>query len=192
MCSFQSGVEYRKCKRPFLPTARAHLVADPRHRKPPSSRSPVREAREAAWQAACRSPPDQRAAQSRSLRVAGSGRAASGTVGLAGAWVKSPLPVHRVPGRRRGSPRPPEPFAAAPSEPPQPCGLPVTSHRFCSCPASEPAAYRLPTGLRQRSWACNARGALCYAIGECSFSTVGSSCPSTADSPLEGPPARAL
>ena len=45
-----------------------------------------------------------------------------------------------------GEPSPPEPFAAAPSEPPQPCRLPVTSHRFCSCPASEPAAYRLPTG----------------------------------------------
>ena len=35
------------------------------------------------------------------------------------------------------------------SEPPQPRRLPVTSHRFYPCPASGPAACRLPTGLRQ-------------------------------------------
>ena len=40
------------------------LAPTPRHRKPPPSRSPVREAREAAWQAARRSLP----AQGRRLR----------------------------------------------------------------------------------------------------------------------------
>ena len=83
-------------------------------------------------------PPAQRAAQR------------SGTVGLAGAWVKSPPPQLPSTWEAQGEPsRPPESFAAAPSEPPQPRRLPVTSHRFCPCPASEPAACRLPTGLRQ-------------------------------------------
>jgi len=50
------------------------LSPTPRHRKPPPSHAPVREAREAAWRAARRSPPAQRAAQSRRRRVAGSGR----------------------------------------------------------------------------------------------------------------------
>jgi hypothetical protein len=58
------GSEYRKFKRPFPPTARPTLAPTPRHRKPPPSRSPVREARDAAWQAARRSPP----AQGRRLR----------------------------------------------------------------------------------------------------------------------------
>jgi hypothetical protein len=53
--------EYRKIKRPFPPTARAHPVAYP---APLGTTSRRASAREAAWQAARRSPPAPHAAQS--------------------------------------------------------------------------------------------------------------------------------
>ena len=117
----------------------------PRHRKPPSSRSPVREAREAAWQAACRSPPisaPRRAAASGSQAQAAQ---RSGTVGLAGAWVKSPPPVHRVPGRHRGASRPPNRLQPPPPSRPSRAGCP--SPAISSVRALR-ASLR-PTGCRQ-------------------------------------------
>ena len=120
MCGFQS--EYRKCKRPFPPTARAHLVADP---APP----------EATFQ------PFSRPRGSRG-RLAG--RPLSAPRSEAAPWGSlaprsSPhLPGYRVPGRHRGALSPPEPFAAAPSEPPsragarhQPSVLSVPCERAC-------------------------------------------------------------
>ena len=90
--------------KPKLELLRTHLVADPAPPEVPSSRSPVREAREAAWQAARRAPPAQRAAQSPASESQAQAAQRSGTVGLAGAWVKSPPPSYRVPGRHRGNP----------------------------------------------------------------------------------------
>src|SRR5262249_61300688 len=60
----RKGAKYRKIKRPFPPTA-CPLSPPPCHRTLPPSRSPVREARSAAWQGA-----RLLAAQSRRRRVA--------------------------------------------------------------------------------------------------------------------------
>jgi hypothetical protein len=54
----------------------------------------------------------------------------------------------------------PRAVCSRPLRPPQPRRQPVTSHRCSPCPANGPAAFRLPTGLRQprarwrgRGWA---------------------------------------
>ena len=143
-------------------------------------------------------PPAARRPISAPRRAAASGSQAqaaqrSGTVGLAGAWVKSPPPRSPSTWEAQGEPsRPPNRLQPPPPSRPSRAGCP--SPAIGSVRALR--ASLQPTGCRQgyasSSWACSTRGALCCAIGECSFSTVGSSCPSTADSPLEGPPARAL
>ena len=107
MCGFQS--EYRKCKRPFPPTARAHLVADP---APP----------EATFQ------PFSRPRGSRG-RLAG--RPLSAPRSEAAPWGSlapgsSPhLPSYRVPGRHRGSPlAPPNRLQPPPPSHPSRAGCP--------------------------------------------------------------------
>ena len=132
MCGFQS--EYRKCKRPFPPTARAHLVADP---APP----------EATFQPFSRPRGSRGRLAGRPLSAPRSERAPWGSL----APRSSPhLPSYRVPGRHRGSPITPPNRLQPPHLRATPAAqATVTSHRFCPCPASEPAACRLPTGLRQ-------------------------------------------